>query len=78
MTKKLLLALTVAGCVFAAIGCGSSTPATTAEQKKDFAGGPMPEDARKQFEESQKASAGKIAGKMQENGQPPIPVTPGK
>jgi hypothetical protein len=39
-------------------GCGPAEPgATTAAEKKAFAGGPMPPDAQKKFAEAQKKSA---------------------
>lgn len=58
-TKIVLGVFVVALCL---AGCGPSDAGpSTAEEKKAFGGGPMPENVRKQFEESQKLAAQRAA-----------------
>lgn len=75
-TRVLTGALILVG---AAVLCGcssSSEKPSTAQEKKAFMGGPMPESARKEFEASMKASQEKIAAQNARRvGQPPAAPT---
>jgi hypothetical protein len=58
--RLIVLAAIGVGVLYGCGGPDSNAPAT-AEEKKAFKGGPMPESAKKEFEAAQKDSAAKIA-----------------
>lgn len=58
MQKKVFLSTLAVSVILAAAGCSSGDPAvSTPAEKKAFAGGPMPADARAKFEAAQKQGA---------------------
>lgn len=58
MRKNLLFSTLVVSSILSMVGCGSGDPASsTPAEKKAFAGGPMPADARAKFEAAQKQGA---------------------
>lgn len=58
MRKNVLLSALVVSSILSVAGCGSGDAATsTPAEKKAFAGGPMPADARVKFEAAQKQGA---------------------
>jgi hypothetical protein len=54
--------------VIALAGCSTAPPAQTPQDVKNFEGGPMPADFRKQFEERQKQNQNSLANKAQGHG----------
>jgi hypothetical protein len=67
MHNKILFGvLAVVGVCFV-VGCSSPDAAapSSAAEKKNFAGGPMPPEARKQFEESQKQGQANLADRIE-------------
>ena len=62
MQKQILWGVLVGMGMAMVCGCGADTSkAATPEEKKSFAGGEMPADARAKFQDSQKQNAQRIA-----------------
>jgi hypothetical protein len=57
MQKQILLGFIASLGVSFLAGCSSDSPATTPEQKKAFAGGPMPADFRAKWAAQQEQNA---------------------
>lgn len=68
MRKQIIPGVLAGIAILIVVGCGSGGPApkATAEEEKNFKGGPMPPDVRKEFEADQKKQAALRAAKMQQ------------
>jgi hypothetical protein len=71
MNKNLQIAAISFLVLASMIGCSGSTPQASSKQEQDFKGAPMPDSAKKQFEDSRKASADLIAKKAAEGASAP-------